>query len=134
MAFEQLLKAPCVRRRGSLLWERNINIAMKNDNESGLLGEVEYAVKRRRFLEARDAAGDLGRDELLMYRELADAGKNTGESLHCALDVIRGVHVRRVKARYHRVEACLFFLVQRPVGHRYISVGKRIVIERHIRN
>ena len=57
-------------------------------------GEVEQAVEGG-VREARDVAGDLRRDELLVDRELADAREHPGKRLQHAPDVVRGVHVGR---------------------------------------
>src|SRR6478735_3708333 len=67
-----------------------------------------------------------------MYREFPYARKDTRECLQYALDVVRGIHIRRIKSRYHRVEPRLLLFVKRPVGHRYVRVGKGIVIKRRV--
>jgi hypothetical protein len=53
---------------------------VEEDDEPGLGREVEDAVERG-ICEARGLAGDLGRDGLLVDRELADPRKDARERL-----------------------------------------------------
>ena len=68
-------------------------------------------------------------DELLVDRELADAREDAGKRLQHAPDVVGRVHVGRVEARDHRIEAGLLLLRQRPIRHRDERVGERVVVE-----
>ena len=94
-------------------------------------GEIEDAVEGR-VEQAGRLAGDLRRHELLVDRELADAREHAGERQQHALDVIGGVHVRRIEPRDHGVEARLLRRRQRPVLHRDERVGERVVVERRV--
>ena len=85
------------------------------------------------FVEAGRLARDLRGHELLVDRELADPGEDAGERLEHALDVVGRVHVGRVEARDHGVEARLLRGRERAVGHRDEGVGERVVVERGVR-
>ncbi len=92
---------------------------------------VENAVERR-VGQAGGVAGDLRGDELLVDGELADPREDAREGGQHAPDVIRGIHVRRVEAGDHRIEARLLLFRQRPVRHRDEGVGERVVVERRV--
>ena len=59
--------------------------------------------------------------------------KTPGKVCKHPANVIRGVHVGRIEAGDHRIEACLLFFRQRPVRHRNVSVGEGVVVERCVR-
>ena len=60
------------------LRERHVDVVVQEHDESDLAGEIEDPVERR-IREAGRLAGDLGRDELLVDRELADAREHAGK-------------------------------------------------------
>ena len=113
------------------LRERHVDVVVHDHDEPDLAGEVEDPIERR-VGEARGLAGDLRRDELLVDRELADAGEHAREGQQHAADVIGRVHVGGVEAGDHRVEARLLRRRQRAVGHRDERVGERVVVERRV--
>jgi len=65
-------------------------------------------------------------------RELADSGKHAGEGLEDTFDVIRGVHVRGVEARDHRIQPGALLRWQRAIRHRDVGVGEGVVVERRV--
>ena len=77
---------------------------MNQHDQARLAREIEDAVERP-VGEAWLAAGHLGRDKLLVDRELADAAEHAGKGLQHPPDMVRGLHVRRVEARDHGIEA-----------------------------
>ena len=58
--------------------------------------------------------------------------KTPGKMREHAANVIGGVHVRRIEAGDHRIEARLLRRRQRAIGHRDLRVGERVVIERRV--
>ena len=77
-------------------------------------------------------AGDLGGDEFLVNRELAEPGEDAGKRPEDPPDVIDRIHVGRIEAGNHRIEARLLFLRQRAVHAGDVRVGERVVIKRGI--
>ena len=131
MAPEQVFHLREVDRLGAFLRERNIDVVVQEDDEPHLTREFEDAVERR-VREARGVAGDLGRDELLVNRELADAGEHAGERLEHAANVVGGVHVGGIEAGDHRIEARLITPRQRLVLRRDVGVGEGVIVERRV--
>ena len=75
---------------------------------------------------------DLGRDELLVDAELADAGEDAGKRRQHAADVIDAVHVRGIEPGDHRIEARALLRRKRPVDAGDVGVGERVVVERRV--
>src|SRR6201997_3927744 len=107
----------------TLLCKRNIHIAMYQDHQSDLAGEVENAVKRW-VCEARCFARDLGGNKLFVDRELAYTRKYARECLEYTPNVIDSIHVGWVKSRDHGIESCSLLFRKRSVCHRNVSVRK----------
>ena len=104
---------------------------MDQNNQTDFGGEIEQPIQCR-ILKAGHLAGDLCRDKLLVNGEFADARENSGKCLQHAPNMIGGVHVGRIEAGDHRIEARLLFLRKRLVGHRDTRVGERVVVERRV--
>ena len=104
---------------------------MQDHHQPGLGGEVENPIERR-IRQAGCLARHFRRHELLVDAELADAREHAGERQQDTADVIDSVHVGRVEAGDHRVEAGLLGRRQRAVRHRDGCVGERIVVERRV--
>ena len=68
-----------------------------------------------------------------MDAELADAGEHAGEGEQGALNVVGGVHVRRVEARDHGIDAPAVLLRQSQVFLRDHRVHERIVVQVGVR-
>jgi hypothetical protein len=118
-------------RLGVLLRERHVDVVVDDHDEARFRGEVEDAIERG-VCEAGSLAGDLGRDELLVDAELADAGEHAGERLQNPANVIDAVHVRWVEPGDHRIEARLLLLRERAILAGDVSVGERVVVERRV--
>ena len=109
-----------------------MSMSLWSSTTSPTLGrEIEDPVERG-IGEARDVAGHLRRDELLVDRELADTCEHARERRQHALDVIHAVHVGRVEPRDHRIEARLLARRQRAIRHRDVGVRERVVVERRV--
>src|SRR5678815_215189 len=86
--------------------KRSIDIVVNQNDETGLFCQIENSIQGR-IEQAGDTARNFGRHELFMNRELANSAEHAGESSQNAPDMICSVHVRRIEACDHRVEACL---------------------------
>src|SRR5262249_15243365 len=113
------------------LGEGHVDVVVQDDRESDLARKIEYSIQCG-IGEARRLAGDLGGYELLVDRELADAAEDPRKQLEHPPDVIDSVHVRRVEASDHGIEARLLLLRQRLVYAGDIGIGEGVVIERRV--
>ena len=108
------------------------DIAMQDNHQANLGGFGQDAVQRR-VVQAGRMPRNLRRHDLLVNAELADAGKHAGERAQDALDVVGGVHVRRVEARNHGVHPLPLRVRQRQVLVRDHRIHKRIIVECSVR-
>src|SRR5215475_3792940 len=135
MALEESDELPEVGRLGSILCdvfcERKVDVVVKDDNETRFGGEIENAIEGR-ILEAGYFPGNLCGDKFLVNGEFADAGKDAGESLQNAADVVGGVHVRGIEAGNHGIDSGLLLFRERFVGHSDCCVAERVVVERGV--
>ena len=131
VALEERFHLSQVDRLRVRLRERHVDVVVEDHDEARLGGELEDAVERG-IREAGRLARDLGRDEFLVDAELADAGEDAGKRLQHAADVVDAVHVGRVEAGDHRVEARLFLLREGAIDGCDVRVGERVVVERRV--
>src|SRR5215467_782869 len=91
--------------------ERYADVAVKQDNEASFRRKFEDTIERR-VLQASNFARNLGRNKLLMNRELTDASEHAWIGLQYSTDVICSVHVRWIETGDHRIESRLLFFRQ----------------------
>ena len=112
--------------------QHRIDVVVQNDREADLTREIEQAIQRR-IVQTRSVARDLGGHELLVDRELTDAGEHPRVGLQHPADVVRGVHVGGIEARDHGIEARLLHRRQRPVLLGNDRVDEGVVVQRRVR-
>src|SRR5262249_47052799 len=108
MTPEQRFHLVQVSRRLVQAGRRHIDVVVYQDKQAGFFSEIENAVHGR-IEKTRDTTRNFAGNEFFVNRELADAGEDTGKGPQHAANVIRGVRVRWIKTRDHRIEARLFF-------------------------
>src|SRR6185369_16724372 len=108
MTLEQGLHLGRISRLSAGLCKRNVNIVVNKNDQTNFSSEVEQTIERR-ILKARYLTRDLCGNKFLVNAEFADTAENTGENGEHAANVIRGIHVRWIEARDHRIEAALLF-------------------------
>ena len=129
---EELAHRAQVDRLASARRQHRVDVAVDDRHEAHLGSEVEHPVERG-VPQTGAVAEDLGAHELLVDGELADAREHPRIEREHPPDVVRAVHVRRVEAGDHRVEAGLLLRRQRPVLLRDHRVDERVVVERRVR-
>src|SRR5262249_40597430 len=96
MALEELFQFIEVNRFSSRHCKWQINIVMEQHYQACFRCEVKYAVESW-IAQAGNLSRYLGRDELLVNGELANATEHPGKSLQHPANVIGGVHVGWIK-------------------------------------